>query len=366
MIGNNSCGVHSLMGGRTLENIEELEILTYDGLRMRVGATTDAQLDTLIREGGRRGEIYAGLKRIRDRYAELIRTRYPRIPRRVSGYSLDQLLPKNHFHVARSLVGTESTCVLVLEAKVRLVHWPPVRSLLVLGYQDIFIAADQIPHILTHQPIALEGIDDILVEDMKVKKLHPENLQLLPTGDGWLLVEFGGESKEDADAKAERLMQDLRKANTVPAMKLFDDPNEEHIVWKIRESGLGATARVPGEQETWEGWEDAAVPPEHVGNYLRDFRKLLDRYRYRGALYGHIGQACVHTRINFDLVTADGVRRFRSFIEEASDLVLHYGGSFSESMAMGNRELNSFQRCLGRSSSKPFANSKRFGILSGR
>jgi len=161
-------------------------------------------------------------------------------------------------------------------------------------------------------------------------------------------------------------------------MKLYDDPKEEHIVWKIRESGLGATARVPGEQETWEGWEDSAVPPEHVGRYLRDFRKLLERYGYRGALYGHIGQGCVHTRINLDLVTAPGVRKFRSFIEDASDVVLRYGGlktppmwccamagRFPANMATGNRAPNYFQRCLDRNWSKLFANSRRCGIRNG-
>jgi FAD/FMN-containing dehydrogenase/Fe-S oxidoreductase len=329
MIGNNSCGVHSLMSGRTLDNVEELEILTYDGVRMRVGKTTDSELDDIIHDGGRRGEIYAGLRRIRDKYADLIRTRYPKIPRRVSGYSLDQLLPENDFHVARSLVGTESTCVLVLEAKLRLVHWPPVRSLLVLGYEDIFTAADHIPEILPYQPIGLEGIDETLVDDMKKKKLHPENLRLLPEGRGWLLVEFGGESEEDADSKAERLMHDLRSMRVVPSMKLYDDPKQEDLVWKIRESGLGSTARVPGEEETWEGWEDSAVPPDRIGDYLRDFRKLLDRYRFRGALYGHLGQGCLHTRINFDLVTANGVQTYRAFIEDAADIVLRYGGSFS-------------------------------------
>jgi FAD/FMN-containing dehydrogenase/Fe-S oxidoreductase len=329
MIGNNSCGVHSLMGGRTLENVEELQILTYDGLTIRVGPTSDAELESIIAAGGRRSEIYAALKRIRDTYADLIRTRYPTIPRRVSGYSLDQLLPENNFHVARALVGTESTCVLVTEATLRLMHWPAVRSLLVLGYEDIFLACDQIPEILRYEPMALEGIDEILVDDMKKKRLHPENLRLLPDGNGWLLVEFGGESKEEADAKAKRLMRGLRSMKIVPAMKLYDDPKEEHIVWKIRESGLGATARVPGEAETWEGWEDAAVPPAQVGHYLREFRALLNRYQYKGALYGHLGQGCVHTRINFDLSDANGVRAFRSFVEDASDLVLRYGGSFS-------------------------------------
>jgi Fe-S oxidoreductase len=152
---------------------------------------------------------------------------------------------------------------------------------------------------------------------------------LLPDGNGWLLVEFGGETKEDADDQAKRLMNGLRKAKIVPSMKLYDDPDEEHTVWKIRESGLGASARVPGQKETWEGWEDSAVPPAQIGNYLRDFRKLLERYRYRGALYGHLGQGCLHTRIDFDLITPEGVGTFRSFIEDASDLVLRYGGSFS-------------------------------------
>src|SRR5438093_4587044 len=160
MIGNNSCGVHSLMGGRTLENVEELEILTYDGLRMRVGATSEFELERLIRSGGRAGQIYSGLKAIRDRYASRIRSRFPRIPRRVSGYGLDQLLPENGFHVARSLVGTEGTCVVVLEATVKLVESPQFRSLVVLGFDDVYTACDHLPAILDHNPIALEGIDD--------------------------------------------------------------------------------------------------------------------------------------------------------------------------------------------------------------
>jgi FAD/FMN-containing dehydrogenase len=163
MIGNNSCGVHSVMAGRTAENVEELEILTYDGLRLRVGQTSDAELERIIHAGGRRGEIYARLKALRDRYADEIRKRYPKIPRRVSGYNLDQLLPENGFHVARALVGSESTCVTVLEATVRLVHSPPARSLVVLCYPDVYQAGDHVPEVLEYGPIGLEGIDDRLV-----------------------------------------------------------------------------------------------------------------------------------------------------------------------------------------------------------
>ena len=329
MIGNNSCGVHSVMAGKTDDNVEELDILTYDGLRMRVGPTGEAELDCIIREGGRRGEIYSKLRELRDRYGNLIRERFPNIPRRVSGYNLPWLLPENGFHVARALVGSECTCVTVLEATVRLVRSPPVRSLLALGYPDVYQACDHITEVLARRPIALEGIDDRLVADMKKKRLHPEYLQLLPDGGGWLLVEFGADSRNEADDQARALMNDLKKVSNAPTMKLFDDPQEERTIWLVRRSGLGATARVPGNNDTWEGWEDSAVPPERLGDYLRDLRKLLTEHGYACALYGHFGQGCVHTRIDFDLVTRAGIEKYRSFIHRAADLVSRYGGSLS-------------------------------------
>lgn len=329
MIGNNSCGVHSVMAGKTDDNVEELEVLTYDGLRLRVGATGEEELQRIIRSGGRRGEIYGRLRDLRDRYAPLIRERYPNIPRRVSGYNLPYLLPENGFHVARALVGSEGTCVTVLEATVRLVHSPQARTLVVLGYPDVYTAGDHVPEILRHGPLGLEGIDDVLVEAMKRKNLHPRGVALLPPGRGWLLVELGGESRDEADAKARRLMAELGKQPDAPSMKLFADPAEAKRVWKVRESGLGATARVPGEPDAWEGWEDSAVPPEKVGGYLRELRKLFEKYGYRCTLYGHFGDGCIHTRIDFDLVTAPGIEKYHSFIHEAADLVIRFGGSLS-------------------------------------
>lgn len=329
MIGNNSCGVHSVMGGKTEENVEELEILTYDGARFRVGPTSAEELEQIISQGGRRGQIYAKLRSLRDRYAELIRARYPRIPRRVSGYNLNELLPENGFHVARALVGTEGTCVTILEATVRLVDSPPARSLLVLGYPDVYSAADHVMEVLEHGPIGLEGMDDVLVEDMRKMRLHTEEIRLLPDGRGWLLVEFGGRTREEASTHAKALMARLEKAVHPPSTKLFEDPKQQKVIWTIRESGLGATAHVPGEKVTWEGWEDSAVPPERLGDYLRDLRKLFNKYGYACALYGHFGQGCVHTRIDFDLETREGIRQYRAFVEEAADLVVSYGGSLS-------------------------------------
>ncbi|HTS76390.1 MAG TPA: FAD-linked oxidase C-terminal domain-containing protein [Bryobacteraceae bacterium] len=329
MIGNNSCGIHSVMAGKTEENTQELEILTYDGLRMRVGATSESDLEQIIRAGGRRGEIYAGLRRIRDKYADLIRAKYPKIPRRVSGYNLPDLLPENGFNVARALVGTECTCAITLEATARLVYSPPGRTLVVAGYPTIYDAGDHVPEIMAHHPIGCEALDHMLVENMKVKGLHPRDLKLLPDGRGWLLVEFGGANRQDSDDQANRFMDALKRTKNPPDMKRYDDPEEEHLVWQIREAGLGATAWVPNEHVTWEGWEDSAVPPDKVGPYLRDLCALYEKHGYRGALYGHFGQGCIHTRITFDLLSAPGIANYRHFMDEATDLVLKYGGSLS-------------------------------------
>jgi FAD/FMN-containing dehydrogenase/Fe-S oxidoreductase len=329
MIGNNSCGVHSVMGGKTVDNVLALDVLTYDGVRLTVGRTTEDELARIIAAGGRRGEIYAKLRALRDRCADLVRRRYPDIPRRVSGYNLDQLLPENGFDVARALVGTEGTCVTVLEATVRLVPSPPARSLLVLGYPDVYCAADHVPEVLEHKPIGLEGIDDRLIEDMKRTGIHPEDVALLPAGNGWLLVEFGADTRDEADAQANALMRALRRHHDAPSMKLFDDPNEERMLWTVRESGLGATAHVPNRRITWEGWEDSAVAPERLGGYLRALRKLFERYGYEGDLYGHFGQGCVHTRIDFDLETQEGIGKFHEFLRDAATLVTSYGGSLS-------------------------------------
>ena len=333
MIGNNSCGVHSLIGlgtGRTSDQIDELEIMLYDGTRLTVGATSDEDLARIVAEGGRRGEIYEAVKSLRDRYADEIRVRYPKnLPRRVSGYNLDDLLPEKGFHLGRALAGSEGTLVTVLEAQLHLVPSPYRKTVLVLGYPSVYEAGDHVPEILEAGPVGLEGMDDRLVADMKKKNIHPQDVKLLPDGGGWLLVEFGGDTKDESDAKARALADRLRSAESPPSMKLFDDEEEEEQLWLVRESGLGATARIPGQADAWEGWEDSAVPPDQVGGYLRKLRELFEKYGYNCSLYGHFGQGCIHTRIDFDLKTTDGVAKYRDFLDEAADLVVAHGGTLS-------------------------------------
>ncbi|HLI03236.1 MAG TPA: FAD-binding and (Fe-S)-binding domain-containing protein [Terracidiphilus sp.] len=328
ILGNNSCGVHGLLGGKAVDNVETLDIVLYDGTRMTVGATTPAELDAIIRAGGRRGQIYAGLRKLRDRYAGLIREKFPRIPRRVSGYNLDDLLPENNFHVARALVGSEGTCVNIVGAEVNLTKSPQHRVLVVLGFNDHFAAADAVPRALEHKPIGLEGFDFLLVEFMRRKGLALRDLDRLPEGVGFLLVELGADSEEEAQAKAREV---ARASQTWPEQPVAHicAPEEAAAVWRVRESALGAIVFVPGEPNRFEGWEDAAVPPELLGQYLRRITALMQEYGYRSPLYGHYGQGCVHMRINFDFRSAEGIGKFREFIDRAADVVVGFGGSFS-------------------------------------
>ena len=329
MIGNNSCGSTAQRSGKVVDNIVELEVLLYDGTRMWVGETTDEQYAEIQRRGGRQAEIYRQLRALRDEYLTDIRSRYPDIPRRVSGYNLDSLLPEQNFHVAQALVGSEGTLVTVLRARLKLLPVVRAKSLVFLSYPDIAAAGDDVPRVLPHNPVALEGLDDKLINYEKRKNLHPDALHKLAENGGWLMVQMGGDTEQEADAAVARLIQALGREDG-PGVHRFDDEADEEQMWLVRESGLGATARVPGERDTWEGWEDSAVPPERLGDYLRDLDRLLREYDYgQASLYGHFGQGCVHTRIPFELTTADGIRQFRSFLERAADLVVSYGGSFS-------------------------------------
>ncbi len=326
MIGNNSCGTHSLLAGKTVDNVETLRVLLYDGTQMTVGAAADeSQLDS-IAQGKRGGAIYSKLRTLRDQYAALIRARYPKIPRRVSGYNLDQLLPENGFHVARSLVGTEGTCVIVLEAKVRLIKSPQHRTLVGLGYENTFVAADYVPEILPFGPIGLEGFEGGIVDGLKKKKAP--HLELIPEGRGILLVEFGSDNPGEADDLARKLIEQVKQTAHPPDVRLYTKSESRHV-WKLRESGPRAAAAAPGSLPEWEGWDDAAVAPEKLGGYLRDIRKLLDEYNYHAAFYGHFGHGCIHMRVSFDLESENGIRKYGEFVERAADLVVSYGGSLS-------------------------------------
>ena len=320
MLGNNSCGRHSVQsefhgpGPRVADNLVELEVLTYRGERLRIGRGGESALPDAIAER---------LRALAERERATRSARATRRSRAASRATTStSSCPENGFEVARSLVGTESTCVTILEATLELIPKPPCVSLLAVGYPDKFRTADHVTIAREHRPISIEGMDATLIDDMTLLGIHDHERSMLPDGRGWLLVEFGGETKDEADEKARALMRDLEKDGQPPSgMKLYDDPSSEQHIWEVREAGLGATAFVPGKADTHEGWEDSAVPPERLGEYLRRLSKLADEYGYESSLYGHYGQGCVHARWNFDLVTKPGIAKFRRWLEDASDLV---------------------------------------------
>jgi FAD/FMN-containing dehydrogenase/Fe-S oxidoreductase len=326
MIGNNSCGAHSAAHGKTVDNVAGLDVLLYDGTRLKLGGAGEGELPATVERPPRELELRARLQRLADRYGSLVRERYPRIPRRVSGYNLDQLLPENGFNLARAIVGSEGTLATVLQATVRLVPKPRTTAMVVIGFDDVFLAADATPWLLEYRPDALEGFDHHLPDFARAKGIAA--VKLLPAGSAFLIAELGGDTADEVRERAEAVARRARGQCAGVATLL--DAGEQRAVWAIRESGLGAGALIPGQPRTWPGAEDCAVAPDRLGAFLRRFVELLGRHRLAAATYyGHFGEGCVHCRINFDLFTRNGIATFRTAMVEIGDLVAEFGGSLS-------------------------------------
>ncbi|MFD4828662.1 FAD-binding and (Fe-S)-binding domain-containing protein [Streptomyces uncialis] len=358
MVGNNSCGAHSVAWGTTADNVRHLTAVVLQppaapapttGSRPATGPGAEGSggsgvggpvgppgpgpaagsspasrtspapptSPVLVRLGPGWAGAPAALRPLIESRFALLRTGYPDLPRRISGYALDALLPENGADVARAFCGSEGTLGLLTEATVALVAPPRARALAVLGYADESAAADAAPALLPHGPLTVEGMAADLVP--------PRARGGLPKGAAWLFVETGGDTPAEARARAEAV---VRTADPVGAL-VVTDPAAQRALWRIREDAAGTATRMPDGSEAWPGWEDCAVPPARLGAYLRDFRALLAAHGLRGTPYGHFGEGCVHVRVDFDLITAPGVARFRTFSEELADLVVTHGGSLS-------------------------------------
>ena len=327
MIGNNSCGSHSVAWGTTADNVESLDVLLHNGTRMTVGATSREEMERRAALPTREGRVYAALLGLTTTYMGDLRTGMPEFSRRVSGYSLDRLLPEKGGHIARALTGTEGSCVTVLGATVRLVEAPAARALVVLGYPDTPAAADAVPELLGHNPLTVESLNEQLVRGLD--RPGARSGVALPDGRAWLLVEIGGADMADAAAAGEAMLRGLKGSARPSGSVIVTDPAHARALWRIREEGSGLATRAPDGTEAWPGWEDAAVPPERLGSYLREFDKLMERHGRRGVAYGHFGEGCIHVRIDFDLAAKAGQADFRAFMEDAADLVSAHGGSIS-------------------------------------
>src|SRR5580698_1726610 len=313
-IGNNACGSRALRYGRTADNVVALDVVTGTGARLVAG----------------RGDVAgpaassAPLPALRDLvngHLATIRTEFGRFTRQVSGYSLEHLLPENGFDVAKFLAGTEGTLGLTLEATVRLVEAPRATALAVLGYPDIAAAAEAVPGLLPHLPVALEGFDSRLVDVVRTQR-GPSAVPELPRGGGWLFVETAGATLAEARDAAARLAADGACLDS-----LVLDGARAAALWRIREDGAGLGGRTPAGTPAWPGWEDSAVPPAKLGPYLRELAALMAAHEVDGIMYGHFGDGCIHVRIDFPLSSRPSV--LRSFTEDAARLAAGYGGSAS-------------------------------------
>jgi FAD/FMN-containing dehydrogenase/Fe-S oxidoreductase len=312
MIGNNACGPHAVAYGRTADNVVSLDVLDGTGRRFTAGTTATGQGPAVV----------PGLDRLVADHLAVIRTEFGRFERQVSGYSLEHLLPERGGDVAKALVGTEGTCALVLGATVRLVEVAAAQALVVLGYPDMATAADAVPALLAHAPLAVEGIDARLVDVIRRHK-GASRVPELPAGGGWLLVETGGATAGEALEAARRLAADAGTA----AVRVVPAGGEAAALWRIREDGAGLAGRTATGEQAWPGWEDAAVPPARLGAYLRDFSALLREHGIDGLAYGHFGDGCVHVRL--DLPLENRPQRLRPFLFAAAELVASHGGSLS-------------------------------------
>ncbi|MFF9310692.1 FAD-binding and (Fe-S)-binding domain-containing protein [Streptomyces sp. NPDC014748] len=319
MIGNNSCGSHSVAWGTTADNVRELSVLTARGRRLVLGRRWAGAPD--------------GLRALAEGELARLRTGFPDLPRRISGYALDALLPEKGADVARSFCGSEGTLGILTEAVVSLVPAPRARALAVLGYADESGAAEAAAGLLPLGPLTVEGMAADLVPSAAD----------LPRGGAWLFVETGGDTGAEARARAEAI---VRAADVLDAL-VVTDPAAQRALWRIREDASGTATRMPDGTEAWPGWEDCAVPPARLGPYLREFRALLAAHGLRGTPYGHFGDGCIHVRIDFDLLTEAGVGRFRRFSEDLADLVVAHGGSLSGEHGDGQARAELLPRMYG-------------------
>ncbi|MFQ6228423.1 FAD-binding and (Fe-S)-binding domain-containing protein [Nocardia sp. NPDC002869] len=305
MIGNNACGPHAIAWGRTSDRVRELRIIDGTGASRRLADSLDA---------------VPGLPEFTAKSLAVLRTDLGRFDRQASGYGLEYLLPERGGSVAGSFVGAEGTCGVLLEAELELVPIPAATLLVVLGYPDLATAADDIAAVVSVAPVAVEGIDARLIE---VVRAHGRRVPDLPRGTGWLFVELAGENAAAAHAAARRLCGAAGALDS----RIIEDPGAAAALWRIRADGAGLAGRTRDGEPAWPGWEDAAVPPARLGAYLRDFDELTREHKVDGLLYGHIGDGCIHVRL--DLPIAAAPERFRAFLTDAAHLVVGHGGSLS-------------------------------------
>ncbi|GAA1561023.1 FAD-binding and (Fe-S)-binding domain-containing protein [Kribbella sancticallisti] len=366
MIANNACGAHSVAWGTTADNLRTLDLILADGTKLTVDTPdvradrsgSDARRQYYASRPGREGELHRALQAFVDRHELLIGRRFGQFSRQISGYALHRLLPAHGYDVARLLCGSEGGFAATLQATVALTPLPAAKVLCVLGFGDSITSADCVPVVLRHGPLTMESINVDLVERLPAEVREAAVRAGLPAGRAWLLVELGGTDQADAASAAEKMLEELRDSGSPATASLVTDPKAQAVLWRCRTDAAGLATRRADGAEAWGGWEDAAVPPERLGAYLRGLDELLGRHGLSGASYGHFGEGCMHMRIDFDLLSPRGLTTYREFVEQATDLVVELGGSVSGEHGDGRARSELLTRMYGADGVRLFAELK--------
>jgi len=364
MIANNACGAHSVAWGTTADNVRSLNVLLPGGTRLTLdapvaGADPAARRTRLAERPGAEGEINRSLLALLDRHELLIRRRFGQFSRQISGYPLHRLLPENGYDVARLLCGTEGTLAITLGAQLSLTALPLATTLLALGFPDSVRAADSVPVLLRHHPLTIESINATLMDRLPDSVRRQADAAGLPTGPAWWLLELGADSAEQAAATGRAIITDLGDSQGTVSASLVADPAAQAVLWRCRRDGTGLATRRADGAEAWAGWEDAAVPPHRLGEYLRRLDELLARHGLSGDSYGHFGEGCMHMRMDFDLLSHAGIARYREFVEQAAELVISLGGSVSGEHGDGRARSELLGRMYGTDAVGVFAELKQ-------
>jgi FAD/FMN-containing dehydrogenase/Fe-S oxidoreductase len=352
MIANNACGAHSVAWGTTADNVRALDVALTGGDRLSLYAARPeedpaARAAWLSDRPGREGEINRGLLALARENKLVIGRRFGQFSRQISGYALHRLLPEHGHDVARLLCGSEGTLATTLTATLGLTPLPAAKVLLALGFPDAPSAADAVPHLLPHRPLTIESVSATLVDRLPDHVRRAAQAAGLPDGKTWLLVEVGGESIETAECAGRAMADELRDARLDVSSSLVRDPAAQAVLWRCRRDGTGLATRRADGAEMWGGWEDAAVPPARLGEYLRRLDELLARHGLSGTSYGHFGEGCMHMRMDFDLLSPEGIATFREFIEQATELIVSLGGSVSGEHGDGRARSELLTRMYG-------------------
>ena len=330
-IGNNTCGAHSVIYGKTLDHINELDVILSDGSRAHFAPLTASELESRLSAGGLEGDIYRGVMRIAAEQQEEIDRTYAKIQRRVSGYNLDEFVPQagltGPVNLARMVVGSEGTLCVVTEAKVNLVARPTMTSLSVLHFRSVFDASEATMKVLGHDPSSVELIDKMILDRCR-EALGQSRLLSFIEGDpgATLLVEFYGESEAELTRKMDALQKDIGLAYA--CVNIMDRAGQA-AVWNVRKGGLGLLMSIRGDAKPIPFVEDPAVDPSVMGDFVRRFDEIVTSHGTTAGYYGHAAVGCLHIRPMISLKNREGIDKMVSIGDAVSDLIKEFGGSMS-------------------------------------